>query len=780
MPNGSTSLSATGLEKVYRSTIRSCVDFSVRFSIVNLAKPESLYREGMRPCIFSVQKHRAQGIGWSRDRDRSCHTISYRRNTESTPRLVALGLWDQVRGLSTLSFSYTFTEPEDCVYFAHSFPYTHTRLQRVVREMKDDPELETRFAVGTLAHSLGCNPCYVCTISEDVKSSLRNAEVPALQRILRGKEEKTIIETTSCAVKQKKPAVVLTGRIHPGETNSSFILEGLMRFLVSSDPRAKRLREKFVFYIIPMLNPDGVISGNYRCSLVGADLNRQWRKPSRLLHPTVFAAKEFMSDLAKTTEIFSYCDFHGHSSKRDAFMMGCTFPLLTSEESKQKNLRIRVLPFLLSRLNPAFSYAAATFGLEKRKEGTGRVVVFRELGVPLSYTLETSFYGSEGVANSTIESEESKSPKRDIAFTLDYLRLMGRDFALVYLVLERALQLPSTRASKGTRLKDLETLVQPLRPVRLLPAKKVHTAAVSPSAIKPKPSQHLRFKLRKTTILPQNLNVTQSLCRRKDRLNASLVVRPTDSSGQVVIPSRINHGVNAELKSPPPAGTRNKMRPLVLPSAVVSVTSRPEENLMPQSTSMLRAQVKDSEIAHYQSLNMIAEPLSRTRIALGQYLSKYEPDCSRVTCKHFRQRRTRASRMRILKETTEERVVDFEEPSFRGLYHGARLCGPIVSKCYENGGKVAIPFAKKQPHKRGATMHRHCRYPSQTVTLDNSMTEVAAKGWDEPGSGNKAGANVRVADWTYVKSGLTEDETFGEMARKISAFFQGIRGSHQE
>jgi murein tripeptide amidase MpaA len=36
------------------------------------------------------------------------------------------------------------------------------------------------------------------------------------------------------------------------------------------------LLEKFEFYIIPMLNVDGVINGNYRCSLASCDLNRKW------------------------------------------------------------------------------------------------------------------------------------------------------------------------------------------------------------------------------------------------------------------------------------------------------------------------------------------------------------------------------------------------------------------------------------------------------------------------------------------------------------------------
>ena len=40
--------------------------------------------------------------------------------------------------------------------------------------------------------------------------------------------------------------------------------KGLIDFLVSSDPDARMLRQKTIFKIVPMLNPDGVYNGNYR------------------------------------------------------------------------------------------------------------------------------------------------------------------------------------------------------------------------------------------------------------------------------------------------------------------------------------------------------------------------------------------------------------------------------------------------------------------------------------------------------------------------------------
>lgn len=58
--------------------------------------------------------------------------------------------------------------------------------------------------------------------------------------------------------------------------------KGVIDFLLSNSPEAEFLRDNCVFKIVPMVNPDGVIHGNYRCDLAGADLNRRWNKPKKV------------------------------------------------------------------------------------------------------------------------------------------------------------------------------------------------------------------------------------------------------------------------------------------------------------------------------------------------------------------------------------------------------------------------------------------------------------------------------------------------------------------
>lgn len=78
------------------------------------------------------------------------------------------------------------------------------------------------------------------------------------------------------AEEAKKKIIVLTGRVHPGESNASWIVHGIIKFLLSKDKVACELRKRLIFKIIPMINADGVVAGNSRCSLIGRDVNRMF------------------------------------------------------------------------------------------------------------------------------------------------------------------------------------------------------------------------------------------------------------------------------------------------------------------------------------------------------------------------------------------------------------------------------------------------------------------------------------------------------------------------
>mmetsp|Transcript_39017 Transcript_39017/g.59396 ORF Transcript_39017/g.59396 Transcript_39017/m.59396 type:complete len:92 (-) Transcript_39017:2345-2620(-) len=90
-------------------------------------------------------------------------------------------------------------------------------------------------------------------------------------------------------------------------------MEGAIEFLMSDELEALILRDKFVFKVIPMLNPDGVIVGNYRCSLGGYDLNRQWMSPSLRYSPEIFSMKDMIRKTLECRKIELFVDIHGHS-----------------------------------------------------------------------------------------------------------------------------------------------------------------------------------------------------------------------------------------------------------------------------------------------------------------------------------------------------------------------------------------------------------------------------------------------------------------------------------
>ena len=74
-----------------------------------------------------------------------------------------------------------------------------------------------------------------------------------------------------------------------------------------------------------------------------------------------------------------YCDFHGHSMKKNAFIYGC-HDLINPMGGK-------LFPLLISRLFKGFSFKDCSFLIKEEREGTSRSVLAKQLPHQNIYTL---------------------------------------------------------------------------------------------------------------------------------------------------------------------------------------------------------------------------------------------------------------------------------------------------------------------------------------------------------------------------------------------------------
>ncbi|KAF4708005.1 hypothetical protein FOZ62_028760, partial [Perkinsus olseni] len=380
---------------------------SVKLNLVTMGKPSSLFQKGMQPVVWSTREfHEGDGMGWSRGA--GIGSLQYGKTNTDRHLLtsVAAGLkmgevCDGVAAVevprqaasfaeaSVLTFEYTPQWEDDTVFFAYTFPYTLTRLQGFIKEMEGSRGGRRYLTRYPLCRSLAGNRLDVLTIT-----SSGEEDDPTTMA------EETEEDTSQFLHGCRKKYIAITARVHPGESVSSFACEGLIRELLSESPLAKKLRAKYVFKIIPMLNPDGVVLGNYRTNLSGRDLNRVWNQPCKFLHPTIYFAKRALSRCAP---LGVFADLHGHSRKLNWFIYGCLPPRKPRKRSSippfvpPPDMRTRdavLLPLLLSRISQTFSIKDCYFHMQLQKESTARITIYKELALPRYVTVEISFCGS--------------------------------------------------------------------------------------------------------------------------------------------------------------------------------------------------------------------------------------------------------------------------------------------------------------------------------------------------------------------------------------------------
>ncbi|XP_029998517.1 cytosolic carboxypeptidase 1 isoform X2 [Sphaeramia orbicularis] len=351
------------------------VGTTYRFNIINCEKSNSQFNYGMQVLMYSVQEAISGRPRWVRTGTDIC----YYKNHFARSSIAAGG--QKGKSYYTLTFSTSFRHKDDVCYFAYHYPYTYSTLKMHLSKLEAlrTPQIYLRQDV--LCETLGGNSCPLLTITAMPESN-SNDHI--------------------CQFRNR-PLIFLSARVHPGETNASWVMKGTLEFLMGTSPLASSLREAYIFKIVPMLNPDGVVNGNHRCSLSGEDLNRQWQNPNPELHPTIYHTKSLLQYLAHIQRApLVFCDYHGHSRKKNVFMYGCSVKetvwqsnISATSSDLQEDLGYRALPKILSQIAPAFSMASCSFVVERSKESTARVVVWREIGVQRSYTMESTLCGCD-------------------------------------------------------------------------------------------------------------------------------------------------------------------------------------------------------------------------------------------------------------------------------------------------------------------------------------------------------------------------------------------------
>ncbi|XP_075606274.1 cytosolic carboxypeptidase-like protein 5 isoform X1 [Balearica regulorum gibbericeps] len=558
----------------YENGNRSWFYFSVRggapgklikLHILNMNKQSRLYSQGMSPFVRTLPVRPR----WERIRERPS--------------------FEMVETQFVLSFVHRFLEHRGATtYFAFCYPFSYTECQEMLAQLDGRFQECRHMSPSSPLDSVYYHRELLCHSLDKLRVDLLT--VTSCHGMLEKREprlDKLFPDTATPRPRRfaGKRVFFLSSRVHPGETPSSFVFNGFLDFILrEEDPRAQMLRRMFVFKLIPMLNPDGVVRGHYRTDSRGVNLNRQYLNPDAELHPAVYGAKAVLlyhhvhsrilpgspdwrtyvsplgtsslstkpsnhsvrssapspetalSELEKANNLRNspgtwragtyfghsqesrlagapaaelggkdhavwilpsgrtaehreeearrpspaplpetilpqdsglayYVDLHGHASKRGCFMYGNSF---SDENDQVENM---LFPKLISLNSPHFDFTGCNFSeknmyaKDKRdgqsKEGSGRVAIYKALGIIHSYTLECNYNTGRSVNSIPVACHDNgrASPPPPPAFpskyTVELFEQVGRALAVAALDMAECNPWPRIVLSEHSCLSNL-------------------------------------------------------------------------------------------------------------------------------------------------------------------------------------------------------------------------------------------------------------------------------------------------------------------------------------
>ena len=269
----------------------------------------------------------------------------------------------------TLSFCYHVSKNNinSPIYFALCFPYTYSTLQDYLHKLSITKTNKNKIKFSTLNKTICGNPLDILYITNFASTQ---------------------------SVINARQSIIFTARVHPGETSGSYVIESVINNLLNNSEQSNNLLDKYIFKIIPMLNPDGVIHGHYRNNILGKDLNRMWQDPRDNETPTIYYLKKLIS----INKPFFFCDFHGHSNMPNCALYCCSPP----KKKKNKffnfpNGNIKSYHFyeekvfmrIMEEESKYYQKSGEKYNIQKSKLKSARGVIYNEFNVYFSYALET-------------------------------------------------------------------------------------------------------------------------------------------------------------------------------------------------------------------------------------------------------------------------------------------------------------------------------------------------------------------------------------------------------
>lgn len=308
----------------------------------------------------------------------------------------------------TLKFTYDF-EINDEVEFALTFPYTSKKLENYIKKIakKFEKMEDINFQKETLILSNQKKKINLLWISkkeekpkkdpkkekaktttkkdnlkkQKKKQKFQNKKIPKLQDLF----PETKSKTTNITINKNKCVIILSARVHPAETASSYMLEGFINYILKNKEDSKLLLKKCSIGIVPMLNPDGVDLGLTRTDINGLNLNSIY-SDADLSQPSIYGLKKLVRFLHKNSKINFFFDLHSHFTKRGVFLFGN--PL-----AKKNFEKVLLFPFLFSKNEKRFNISNSGFGSEKM-DSTSRKDIYEYTKINKVYTIEANYWGS--------------------------------------------------------------------------------------------------------------------------------------------------------------------------------------------------------------------------------------------------------------------------------------------------------------------------------------------------------------------------------------------------